>query len=73
MVSNPPAGHDSTIVPLLAALDIYKDIWPPYSSHILLELAQHKDKPEAHYVRVLYNDKEKLGVRPSACIYSTSK
>lgn len=41
-----------------------KNSWPPYSSHILLELAHHKENPQEHYVRVLYNDEEKIG----ACV-----
>lgn len=44
--------------------------WPPYASHIVLELAHHKEKVHEHYVRVLYNDEEKIGA--SSCKLLTS-
>lgn len=25
------SGHDSTLVPIMAALKIYDDVWPPYA------------------------------------------
>lgn len=50
------AGHDSTIVPVLAAFGLYDDVWPPYSAQIVLEVAHHESKPHEHWVRVIYND-----------------
>jgi len=47
--SPPPAklrlvsGHDTTIVPLLAALGCYDGKWPPYASYIALELWAETD------------------------------
>lgn len=52
-----PPGHDSTIVPVLAALGIYDDVWPPYASNIVVELAVDKHNGRG-YVRVIYNDDE---------------
>jgi lysophosphatidic acid phosphatase type 6 len=47
------SGHDSTIIPLLAALGITVDHWPHYLSNLVFELWQ---KPNGeHYVQVLYN------------------
>jgi hypothetical protein len=34
----PLAGHDSTVVPILAALRIYNDQWPVYAANIVLEV-----------------------------------
>lgn len=51
------SGHDSTLVPLLCALDIYDGVWPPYASYLTLEIAQSRASG-MRYVRALYNDKE---------------
>eukprot|EP00026_Physarum_polycephalum_P006185 Phypoly_transcript_06226.p1 GENE.Phypoly_transcript_06226~~Phypoly_transcript_06226.p1 ORF type:complete len:140 (+),score=10.98 Phypoly_transcript_06226:1323-1742(+) len=32
------SGHDTTVGPLLAAINAYDGQWPPYASHIELEL-----------------------------------
>jgi len=46
---HPPAklrllsGHDTTVVPLLAALGCYDGKWPPYASYIALELWAETD------------------------------
>ncbi|KAI9223923.1 histidine phosphatase superfamily [Blastocladiella britannica] len=63
------AGHDTTIVPLLAALDLWQGEnkqWPYFASHIAFETFQdttvvkadptNRDPAASHYVRVLYND-----------------
>jgi lysophosphatidic acid phosphatase type 6 len=53
------SGHDSTIIPLLAALGVDIDHWPQYLSNIVFELWQ---KPNGeHYIQVLYN-KEPLNM-----------
>ena len=59
------AGHDSSIVPVLAALGIWEDVWPPYAANVVLELAEKEGGREGggggkHYVRVLYNDEERV-------------
>ena len=51
------SGHDSTLVPLLCALDIYDGNWPPYASYLTLEIAQSRASGQ-RFVRALYNDKE---------------
>jgi len=53
------AGHDSTLVPILCALGVYDDQWPPYASNVALELAQDKRSGD-FWVRVLYNNSEQL-------------
>ncbi|CAM9953409.1 unnamed protein product [Pylaiella littoralis] len=50
------SGHDSTLVPILAALKIYDDVWPPYASYISLDVAEDQDGERR--VRVVYNGKE---------------
>jgi len=59
------AGHDSSIVPVLAALGIWEDVWPPYAANIVLELAEKEGGREGgrvgeHFVRILYNDEERV-------------
>jgi len=58
------AGHDSSIVPVLAALGLWEDVWPPYAANVVLELAEKGGGREGgregeHFVRVLYNDEER--------------
>ena len=36
------SGHDSTLVPLLCALGIYSDEWPPYATYVALEICEYK-------------------------------
>jgi hypothetical protein len=48
-------GHDSTIVPVLAALGVYEDVWPPYASNIVIEVAEDT-RTHRYMARVLYND-----------------
>jgi len=47
------SGHDSTIMPLLAALGVEIDHWPHYLSNLVFELWQRPNGQ--HYVQVLYN------------------
>ncbi|KAF9906661.1 Acid phosphatase-like protein 2 [Linnemannia zychae] len=47
------SGHDTTILPLLGLFDADDMRWPPYASHILVEL--WKTPRGEHFVRVLYN------------------
>jgi lysophosphatidic acid phosphatase type 6 len=49
------SGHDSTLVPLLCALRIYDDKWPPYASYLTLELVTRQATGE-RFVRACYND-----------------
>lgn len=51
------SGHDTTIGPLLGALGIFDNIWPPYASNIVLELFKDVKQGDYH-VLVKYNGKE---------------
>ena len=36
------SGHDSTLVPVMCALRIYDNQWPPYASYLTLEMVTKK-------------------------------
>lgn len=48
------SGHDTTLIPILVALQVDNGVWPPYASMILLELYDVGGK---YMVRVIYNGK----------------
>lgn len=50
------SGHDSSLMPLLAALGKSVTDWPPYLSNLTLELWRQPQGQQ--YVKVLYNQKE---------------
>ena len=43
------SGHDTTIMPLLVALQIPLETWPPYVSNVVFELWRQPDG--RHFVR----------------------
>ena len=47
------SAHDTTCGLFLAALETLTD-WPPYATHIVMEL--HQDKQNQWFLRLLYND-----------------
>jgi lysophosphatidic acid phosphatase type 6 len=49
------SAHDSSLVPILCALGIYNDTWPPYASYLTLEFGEQNGEL---FVRTLYNDEE---------------
>lgn len=51
------SGHDSTILPLLVAINGHVDHWPEYMSNLIFELWETPETGK-HYVRVLYNKEE---------------
>lgn len=51
--------HDVTLIPLLIALGIFDQKWPPYAADITLELYQHK-KSKGWFTRLTYNGKEQV-------------
>ncbi|CAM9787358.1 unnamed protein product [Ectocarpus sp. 12 AP-2014] len=51
------SGHDSTLVPILTALKIYDDVWPPYASYITLDVAED-EQGGGRLVRVVFNGRE---------------
>jgi len=52
------SGHDSTLVPVLCALGLYDDTWPPYASYLAIEVAESTAVAGDLFVRVIYNDRE---------------
>lgn len=74
------SGHDTTLTPLTAALGIPLVSWPPYSSHIELELWKSKalnesvsaDMMSAHATKHLLTDQHRVDtIHPLAPIDST--
>ncbi|XP_053386845.1 lysophosphatidic acid phosphatase type 6-like isoform X2 [Mercenaria mercenaria] len=51
--------HDSTLVGLLGTLDVYDFNWPPFGSHVILEMYENKEDKKK-YVRVSYNGKDQI-------------
>ncbi|CAH1251439.1 ACP6 [Branchiostoma lanceolatum] len=51
------SGHDTTLIPLLKALGVFDDRWPPYAAHVTVELYQ--DAKKNNFVKVLYLEEEK--------------
>ncbi|KAJ3354213.1 hypothetical protein GGF32_002642 [Allomyces javanicus] len=68
--TNPPrlalySGHDTTLVPLVAALGAWDHTWPPFASHLTLELFQTETRAEdSHFVRLRLNG---TNLRVPAC------
>lgn len=65
------SGHDSTLVPLLCALGIFDDAWPPYASYLTLEIGSiGEDGDEADRsnwrVRAIYNDEPRVMAFPGS-------
>ncbi|KAM5179755.1 lysophosphatidic acid phosphatase type 6 [Mantella aurantiaca] len=62
------ASHDVTIIPLLMALGIFNQKWPPYAADLTLELYQHRPS-KAWYARLNYNGQEQVvkGCRSGLC------
>jgi hypothetical protein len=46
------SGHDTTLIPILVALQVDTMEWPPYASMMLIELFDMSGK---NYVRITYN------------------
>jgi len=46
------SGHDTTVGPLMASFSAYDGRWPPYASHVEIELWE--DSSEQYYVVVKY-------------------
>ncbi|KAM4699627.1 lysophosphatidic acid phosphatase type 6 [Discoglossus pictus] len=53
------AVHDVTLIPLLMALGIFDNKWPPYASDLTLELYQHQPSRE-WFARLNYNGEEQV-------------
>ncbi|CAG5125899.1 unnamed protein product [Candidula unifasciata] len=50
------SGHDTTISPLITALELDDAVWPGYASRLTFELYQRQSTGE-HFIRVLQNGK----------------
>lgn len=48
------AGHDSTVTPLIIALGVNLDDWPPFASNVVFELWHNKEEGQ-QFVRILYD------------------
>lgn len=59
------SGHDTTIIPALAALRVFNWQWPPFASCIILELYED-EKTKAFFVRVEHDGREVLFTPHSA-------
>ena len=46
------SGHDTTVTPLLIALDIFDNKWPQYAADLRFEL--YDNTKGEHYVKILY-------------------
>ncbi|XP_049638240.1 lysophosphatidic acid phosphatase type 6 [Suncus etruscus] len=57
------AAHDVTLIPLLMALDIYDNKWPPFAADLTLELYQHRESKK-WFVQLHYLGKEQV---PRGC------
>ncbi|XP_053311643.1 lysophosphatidic acid phosphatase type 6 [Spea bombifrons] len=53
------AAHDVTLIPLLMALGIFDQRWPPYAADLTLELYQHQASKE-WFARLNYNGEEQV-------------
>ncbi|KNE56545.1 hypothetical protein AMAG_17931 [Allomyces macrogynus ATCC 38327] len=64
------SGHDTTLVPLVAALGAWDHTWPPFASHLTLELFQSKHPAptrraeDSHFIRLRFNG---TNLRVPAC------
>lgn len=57
------ATHDVTLLPMLWALGIFDNKWPPFAVDLTMELYQHRESKE-WFVQLSYNGKEQV---PRGC------
>lgn len=57
------ATHDVTLLPMLVALGIFDNKWPPFAVDLTMELYQHRESKE-WFVQLSYNGKEQV---PRGC------
>lgn len=50
------SGHDTSIIPVLTALDIFDGKFPPVGTYLIFEL--YSDEQKKHYLRINYRDKD---------------
>ncbi|KAG2388581.1 hypothetical protein C9374_000020 [Naegleria lovaniensis] len=49
-------AHDTTIMPLLLALNMYNDEWPAFAATLAFELYATKKNPSKQFVKIVYNN-----------------
>ena len=52
------SGHDTSVVPMLSALGLWKGAWAPYASQLVFEVWSKNATP---YIRFIYNGKVLCG------------
>ncbi|KAK3580543.1 hypothetical protein CHS0354_009499 [Potamilus streckersoni] len=67
------SAHDSTIVGVLHALNIFDNQWPPFAANIRFEL--YEDSKKTEYVKIKYNGQDKVvrGCEKELCTLSDFK
>ncbi len=53
------SNHDSTLRAVLTALGVFDEVWPPYASHIAMELWE-ETATGRHFVTMQYDGKNKV-------------
>jgi len=66
------SAHDTTILPLLVALGIYDNRWPPFCACCTIELYKNKHDHE-FYVRVCYNGATSAHIAAEAGYFYVAK
>ncbi|CAF2705962.1 unnamed protein product [Rotaria sp. Silwood2] len=67
------SGHDSTLIPLAMAFEIFDMQWPKYASHILIKYFISKINPNETYVVVIFDGEPQIlpDCQDYYCSYST--
>ncbi|CAF4609040.1 unnamed protein product [Rotaria sp. Silwood1] len=67
------SGHDSTLIPLAMALEIFDMQWPKYASYILIKYFISKINPNETYLTVIFDGEPQIlpDCRDHYCSYST--
>jgi len=69
------SGHDTTLVPIMAALQNHFSTYAPYASHIIFELLESTSVSGDFYIRAFYNNKALVlpGCWKTVCPFKTYK
>ncbi|CAF0739599.1 unnamed protein product [Rotaria sordida] len=67
------SGHDSTLIPLAMAFEIFEMRWPKYASYILIKYFISKTNPDETYVTVKFDGEAQIlpDCQDYYCPYST--
>lgn len=47
------SGHDTSVLPMLMALNVTNPLWPPYAATLFFEVSHHQSQPSAVSVKYL--------------------